>query len=307
MQTIAARLQTVLLVLGLGGLLVSPAGAQPVTNKAPEIAHDPVTRAVRGQPLYLKAKVTDDAGDVRVVNLYYTLSKDAAPFRAAMRPAGLDLYVGMIDASVLAGAAGVSYYLEAEDGEGATRETPWYAVRFSEGAAAPGGAAAVAPSSPEGSAAQQDTWPIGWIAGGVAVAAGGAALLIAANDSGGGGSSGGGGVATNAGTYAGTATTCLTMEGQSPSCESHSASIVIDSAGAVYSDSLRAGQSLSGTLQGGNFTLQASVGDAGAGTSGEIFYSGTLVGDRIVGSITGSVQGPSGSGVYSGSFTATRQ
>jgi hypothetical protein len=85
--------------------------------------------------------------------------------------------------------------------------------------------------------------------------------------------------------------------------------IVIDSQGRVLSEDLLAGQQLTDTLNGSEFTLVAAVSDPAQGITGEIFYNGTVVSNsKIVGSITGSQQGGiAGSGTYSGSFSAAKR
>ena len=108
-------------------LILLACGAAGARAASPSISHEPVKQALAGQPLTLKAKVTSTVG-VQAVTLYYTLSKDAAPFKVAMRPAGLDYYLGTIDGAVLTGLPSLSYYIEAEDTAGAVRETPWQVI-----------------------------------------------------------------------------------------------------------------------------------------------------------------------------------
>jgi hypothetical protein len=65
---------------------------------------------------------------------------------------------------------------------------------------------------------------------------------------------------------------------------------------------------LTDTLDGASFTLAAEVGGGTNGVTGEIFYNGTVVGNRIVGTISGSQSGgAAGAGSYSGSFSAAKQ
>ncbi len=284
------------------------AGTSGVDAAAPVITHEPVKQAIKGQPLTLKAKVTSAVG-VQAVTLYYTLSKDAAPFKIPMKPAGLDYYLGTIESAVLGGVSTLSYYIEAEDTAGAVRETPWQVLALRElkpGEAIPGGGAALAP--PRG---RQDDGGIslGLIAGGAAAVVGGA-YLIAENDS---GSDDDDPAPPSgdpaAGVYAGTANTCLTIGGLGTTCETHTITIAIDTAGRVLTSDLREGQTLNGQMSGSTFILTAPV-DETDGTNqitGAIYYSGTVSGGQIAGSITGSQQGnPAGPGIYSGSFNATR-
>lgn len=145
---------------------------------------------------------------------------------------------------------------------------------------------------------------MGLIAGG-AVALGAGAYFLADSDDDGGG---GGGSDTNApptdasGTYAGSSTLCSTPEGATSDCDTAPATIIIESSGRVFSDTLLSGTSLNGNLSGNNFTLSAPTADIATGLSGSIVYSGTVVENRIVGSISGSYTQDGLNGTYSGSF-----
>ncbi|HEY8240591.1 MAG TPA: hypothetical protein VIH35_04050, partial [Kiritimatiellia bacterium] len=167
-------------------LATGPAWAQETkANKAPQISHEPVTTAVRGQGITLKAKVTDDSGAVEAVTLYYTLSKDAAPFQVPMKSVGLDLFLGTIEAGVLSGINSISYYIDAQDSLGATTETPWRLIEMRDpkkGADAGTPVAKIGPTEEEGS-----SWP--YVVGAVVVVGGGALLLAGSGGGGGGGSS----------------------------------------------------------------------------------------------------------------------
>ena len=61
------------------------------------------------------AIVADDSGLVKLVTLFYSPSKDAAPFRSPMKSSGTSLYYGTIPAGVISGASNISYYIEALD------------------------------------------------------------------------------------------------------------------------------------------------------------------------------------------------
>jgi hypothetical protein len=285
-------------------MAAGPAFAQGAGNIAPQISHEPVTTAVRGQGVTLKAKVTDEQKKVAAVTLYYTLSKDAAPFQVPMKSVGLDLYLGTIEAGVLAGINSLSYYIEAQDDLGATVETPWRVISIRDSKSPSDPAAAIAPSGDEGSGIH---W--GYVAAGVVVA-GGVALLASGGGGGGGGGSDSGStnkttnVNSRAGSYNGSVTTCFTPVGGPPTCDTHGMTIIIDSSGRVFSETLNEDQQMTGQLSGDDFTLTA---DARASDGeGEIVYSGTVVGERIVGSIGGSATSTNGTGSYSGSFTASK-
>lgn len=283
-------------------------------NKPPTIQHDPVTYAIRGQSLTLKAKVSDAAPGVQDVTLYYALFRDAAPFRVPMRSTGLDFYVGTIDAALIKDVETIAYYIEAQDKDGAMAETSWYNVEFRKPDDAQIKGSDPLPTPVPGGTTKQEgvNWKtVGLIAGGAAVIAGGAALLAGG---GGGGSSdggtdnGGGNAITNqAGSYAGTVTTCLTISGQTPQCESHACTIVIDNKGVVFSESLIVGKQLTGNLSGNSFILSGPATADATVTEGTLNFNGTVLSDRIVGSITGNATTPGGPGSYSGTFSASKQ
>ena len=292
--------------VAVGLLAAGPARAATDTL---QISHEPVKMAIRGQPLTLKARVTSSVG-VQAVSLYYSLSKDAAPVKVAMKPVGLDFYLGTIEGPVLAGVPTISYYLEAENVGGAVKETPWHVIALRD--AKPG--ESNAPPPPGGTRlpppAKDDSGvSIGLIAGGAVAVVAGAVLLADQGDSGGGKSSGTPtDPASAAGTYQGSGTTCLTLTGLAPACEEHAITIVVDSKGTVFSDNLVAGQTLTDTLNGRDFTLVASVSSPTSAVTGQIYFNGTVLSDRIVGNITGSqTGGAQGPGTYSGSFSANKQ
>lgn len=293
------------------------------------IAHDAIPFAVRGQPLTLKAKVGGD-GEPEAVTLYYALFRDAAPFRVPMKSTGLGYYVGTIEASVVTGVDAFSYYIEAQDKNGAITETPWYEVPIRkaeskpEPAAAsaaalpmprPAGPAAPAPviAAPVERKARAENGDGSWktpalIAGGAAVVLGGAyAISEGGGSSGGGeedGDNGGGGEepVDPQGTYAGNVTTCLTSTGGVTSCDSGAMSIVIDVNKVVFSETIKPGQQLTDNLDNNAFTLVSVVDDAGVTRT--INFEGNLVGTKIIGSVSGSA---SDGGTYSGSFSANKQ
>lgn len=299
-----------LAVLGFTALTQSAFAA----NKPPVIQHDPVSYAIRGQSLTLKAKVTDADTGVQDVTLYYALFRDAAPFRVPMRSTGLDFYIGTIDASMIRDAERLSYYIEAQDKDGAIKETTWYDVEFRKAEEAPVTKAGepVPTPVPGGSREEGINWKtVGLVAGGVAVVAGGAALIAGGGGGGGsdGGDNGGGGntVTNQAGTYAGTVTTCLTTSGQTPQCESHNCTIIVDNKGTVFSETLINGKQLTGSLSGNSFLLSGPANVEGTVAEGTINFNGTVLSDRIVGSITGTATTSGGAGSYSGTFSASKQ
>ena len=287
-------------------LLLAGPGAQ-AANQPPQIQHAPVTAAVRGQAVTVRANLRDDGGAVRAVNLYCSPSRDAAPFKIPMQAVAPGVFSGTIPATMLAENNELFYYLEAIDEMEAAAETPWHTIKVralgQADPAPPGGAPGLAPA--QGGAAHSDT-ARSWkkpalLAGTAALLVGGAAVAL----SGGGGDGGSGGV-TNAvpGTYVGSATTCRAPPGGGTSCENSGFTLTVTAAGAVRSDDLRPGQSLQGTLSGGAFSFTAPV--DGADGQGEIVYTGEIRGEQVFGNLRGSASGAAGTTRYSGTFSASR-
>ena len=282
------------------------------------IEHTPITFSARGQPITMKVKIVGPEENVDSVTLYYALFKDAAPFRVPMRSSGLGLYVGTIEAGLLTGVDSVSYYIEAMDKNGALSETSWQTITFKDPSSKVPAPAPTAAPAPKLAPPAQDIKPtkerssaatVGIIAGGAAAVVAGA-LLLSDSGGGGGGSSSGGdtNLAQKAGTYNGSVTRCFTPSGDSSSCSNHAMNIVIDSHGGVFTETLHPGQSLHGQISGSSFTLAASADDQGPDTTGDVIYNGTVINNNhIVGSISGSATSSSGSGDYSGSFSANKQ
>lgn len=305
------RRQSLAGMLFLAGFLVcARSGAQDaLQNEPPVITHKPMVAAVRGQPVTVLANVTDDSGLVKSVTLFYSLSKDAAPFRVVMKPSAGSVYYGTIPQNMLTGDS-VSYYIEAMDHVDATSETPWYVVEIKDvvAKAKDKEPVVVAPTKlPKSS--NDDGGPrwlgVGIIAGGAAAVLGGA-LLVAADggsDSSGGGGGGGG---VEAGRYSGSVTECFTPDGGTASCASHGMSIDISASGLVSSDSLKEGMYMETALHGTEFTLVANVSGPGVEATGQVAYVGTVVDNRIVGSISGDGTSTAGAGSFSGTFSATK-
>ena len=281
-------------------------------NRRPIIAHDAITTAVRGQAVTVLARVTDDSEQVKSVTLFYSVSKDAAPFRAVMKSSGTAMYYGTIPVEVLESAKSVSYYIEAMDSDEATSETAWNTIDIRSPSARPvveekPVVTPVTPASPPRE--KSSLLGVGLIAGG-AVAVAGAAVLIANTDD----SSGGGGGDDDdedyAGMYQGSVTECLALSGQPQTCDTWSMSVTVDSSGRVQSSNLREDKLLAGQMTGNKFLLVADLAGGTNGVTGEIYYDGTVVDGELFGRITGSYAegGTNGvTGVYSGSFDGTRQ
>jgi len=288
--------------------------AQGQVNQRPVISHDPVRVAVKGQPVTVLARVTDDSGYVKSVTLFYSVSPDAAPFRSIMKSSGTSMYYGTIPAAVLDSSDKISYYIEAMDHVDATQETPWYTVNVRAPQQAPPAQRTqpvIQQSAPEPARDQGGmNWKtVGLIGAGAAAVVGGAVLIGSSGGGGGGDDSGGGsGSGTvQVGDYDGSVTKCFTVGSESPSCETHSMTIHISDNGVVSSSTLHSGTSLETTLRGDTFSLALEIDGSGTDGSGEVIYNGTVVGDRILGDISGTQDTTEGVKTYSGTFSANKR
>lgn len=274
-----------------------PLSAQ--VNRPPKIEHVAVTVALTGQPLMIRARITDESGEVRSATLYYAVSKDAAPFSVVMQPAGATVYIAAVPESVLSGIQELSYYIEAEDQAGVTSETAWYPVKVQK-------SSDKMVSDKTGASDTKSTrakWTTpALIIGGSAVVIGG---VLAAANSGGGGGSGTHPNADAAGIYTGSSTTCYQPPSGVSSCSSSGITIAVNTQGVVSSSSLHPGSLMEDQLSGSGFVLTASINDPAQ--KGEIQYLGTVADGRIAGTIQGSVTTPDGVGTYSGAFSASRK
>lgn len=299
----------------LAGLLASTlavtAFAQKMSpNQPPIIRHEPVTLAQDGQPLTVRAFVSDDSGQIRSVTLFYSTSRDAAPSRVAMENSGAGSFFGTIPPAMLVGGRTIAYYIEALDLSNAATETPWYAitVRSAGDTSTPAFNPNTATSSAALPPAERPFWRHpAVLAGGAALVVGGTVAAIALGGGGGGG--GGGGATTNAfaGLYTGSATRCFELAGAPPFCNTWPITITIDASGTVRSDNLHPGASLQAVINTDTFVLSAPVSDTNS--SGNIRYVGTAYSNgRISGYIEGAATTASGTnGAYSGAFNALRQ
>jgi hypothetical protein len=305
----------VLSCMVLAAVLMGGSVALGQNTKPPVISHDSVPAAVRGQPLSIIAKVSAGSAEVKAVNLYYTLSKDAAPFKVVMQNSGASVYYGSIPAHLLGSVKEISYYIEAIDKAENTSETDWFAVPVKDAKAAdqrayqppvapvaPAKPQQVTPSQPEKKGKMGTALTVGLIGAGAAAVVGGAIYL--ANSGGGGG--GDNPDTDKAGTYAGSETICFSLMGGTPDCTRRDIRVVIDTAGVVRSDTLQPGTALEGRLNGSSFVLVATINEPASNRTGEIFFSGNIVEGRILGSIDGQTTEPAGQGQYTGTFTATK-
>lgn len=289
--------------IALLGLAVS-CGFMALSNAAtpvalPRIEHAPVAVSVRGQDILFRARATPGTNPIRSVTLFYAVSRDAAPFKVAMQESGAGWYTGSVSGELTSGLSQLLYYLEARDAADAVAETPWHTITVKNPAAS--GNAGIRPSPPPSGETGSSWKKPALIAGGVLLA-GGAALALTSGGGGGGGGSDN--TYTNPGTYNGTVTLCIQPPGSSSSCTTRSMTLVIDQNGMVSSDTLHEGQHLESQLSGANFLMVASITETNG--SGQVQYLGTLVNNRIYGSIQGTLTSSTGTGTYSGNFSAAK-
>lgn len=286
------------------------------------IDHAPVTVALRGQSVMFRARAVSDAHPLKNVTLFYAVSHDAAPYKVSMYDSGGGWYTGSIPADLLSGLNQILYYIEVRDTSDATEETPWYTVAIRAPGTPPPSTAtpppatvstprATAPATKTPTAATapeegETSWTKPALIAGGALLVGGAAIAIANGGGGGGGGGGSSGTTTTnaAGTFSGTVTLCFQPPGGVSSCSSRAMTLVIDPNGVVSSDTLQEGKHLESALSGDNFLLIGSVSETNQ--TGEIQYLGTVVNNRIAGSIQGTATTPTGVGTYSGNFSAAK-
>lgn len=290
-------------LLGIcAGALLTSSQQVSARNAPPVIQHIPAAVALQGQSIVIRATVTDDVG-VKSVTLYYSTSKDVAPFKLDMQRAGQDIFVCTVPDNLLELASIVTYYIEAIDTTDQTSETRWYTVSIQP--------AAPKPKIEVRTGSDGDSfWKTTALIGGGVVLAGGAAAIVVAN-------SGGNSVAppssttnAHAGVYVGSVTTQLEFPEQSPQTRSHGTTITIDAGGIVRSYDLYMDQTLTSAMSGSDFTLTANVN--ATNLTGQIAFKGSVVNGTINGFVGGTVQDTSGTngthyGTYYGNFYATKQ
>ena len=288
-------------------VLLSPL-AILAAGETPTIEHTPVTVAVRGQTLFVRARVTGGKRAIKSVTLHCAPSRDAAPFKIPLKDSGAGVYAGSIGPGLFAGIQELTYYIEATDDRDVSTETPWYTVKLKSLEQLEPSELAPQPQQavPQAESKQKPKWVVPALIGGSLLAIGGVAVL--ASSSGGGGSSDSGNTnstTTYAGTYVGSTTTCFAPSGGNSSCSSTPLTIVVGTDGTVSSSDIYDDTPLQTTLSGDSFVLVTQVNQTN--TSGEVQFVGTIIDTRIVGSIQGSATSSTGTGAYSGNFTAVRQ
>ncbi len=292
-----------LLLIATFGTGVAPSVAM-ADAAATTIRHEPVRMALPGQSIGIRAAIAGTPP--RSVSLFFTPSRDVAPFRLPMRASGEGVYAVTIPELNLAGLREVYYYIEARDANDGITETPWYTITIHTPADTADAAAApvkpVAASSDGG-----NRWVKPTLIGAGVLAAGGITYAIIDGNSGGGG---GGGdnepvPPSVSGTYSGTSTTCTQLPSGDTSCENRGFTLTISDTGDVSSNDLRQGETMRGKMSGNSFILVAPVNQDGY--TGEIQYLGTVVDQRVVGSIQGSASGDAGVVTFSGSFSGIKR
>ena len=317
------------LALAAAFLLAPPPSAPAI----PVIRHAPVATAEQGRPLGLRATVQDTSARIESVTLFYTTSKESTPFRAPMTSSGAELWFGTVPGHLVGPGPELFYYLQAENADGETRETPWQTVRVV--APASGSAAtipsasdvatrAAASSAPSRAAPaavastnappQNDNSKKYWVTAGIivggAVAVGGAIALAGGGGGGGGsgsGNSGGGGSGEVAdGTFGGSFTTSFTPTDttQTPSNESGPLSIYVTGSSVEIVGLWNT--SITGSLSGTMFNAAKNLPAHGTYPAAYVTVSGQINGDYATGSVNGTSTDTARPGDFAGSFTATR-
>lgn len=310
--------------------------AAPSARAIPVIQHAPVTNAEQGQPLGLRATVHDTAARVVSVTLFYTTSKGSTPFRAAMTASGAGLWFGTIPGHLVGPGKELFYYLQAENADGETRDTPWQTVQVlppeggsaaaipsasavadrARASAVPADAARTAPASaPAASAAPSKTdnskkyWVTAGIIAGGALAVGGAIALAGSSGGGGGSSHKGGGSSEKVedGTFGGNYNITFTPDDTAgvPAYDSGIASVYVKGS-SVEVVGLWGSEIFNGTLSGSMFSAAKNVAARGSFPASYISVSGTFSGTSCTLTVNGTSTDAATPGQFTGSFSGTR-
>jgi len=282
------------------------------------ILHAPVKVALNGQSISVRARVSGGAPPLRSVALLWAPSRDAAPYRISMQDTGTGIFAATIPETLFAGLDELYYYLEAVDADDAVAETAWYTVKIRS--LAPRRPAPASPAARQSRpargrpapAAVNEGEPRQWVKpaliGGGILAAGAATYALTQDSGGGSGSRNDENPPTSdaEGTYLGNVTLCFQPQGSNITCNASAITFAIDANGLVTTDDLGQGETLGAQLSGSSFVF--AVPDERAGFTGEIQYVGTVIDNRIVGTVQGSATDPeSNLATYSGTFTASRR
>lgn len=322
-------------------LLAATAPAIPV------IQHSPVPSAEQGHPFGLRAAVRDATARIESVTLFYAASRSATPFRAPMSSSGAGLWYGSVPGHLVGPGTQLFYYIQAENADGETTDTPWYTVAVVPSADSPAtipSAAAVAAKAQSasvppaaqaarrvqdqraGSAAAQaakdrsDNSKKYWIAAGViaggAVAVGGAIALSDSSSGGGSGSSSGSGTVTN-GNFGGNYSISFTpsSSGVSPPADSPAPLASTDSGlvnlyvkdSSVEIVGLWGSEVLQGALSGNMFSAAANVSARPPFPAAFLSVSGQFSGTSCSATVNGTSTDASQPGTFGGSVNASRR
>lgn len=263
----ATHFQSIFPALLTAALLPFAAQAVPV------IQHSPVPTAEQGHPFGLRAAVRDATARIESVTLFYAASRSATPFRAPMSSSGAGLWYGSVPGHLVGPGTELFYYIQAENADGETADTPWYTVRVvppgdspsadaipsasavaakAQSAAVPAAAAdarrtqaqraqtASAQAAKDRSDNSKKYWITAGVIAGGAVAVGGAIALSDSSSGGGSGSSSSGSGAVTNGNYGGNYTITFTPSSTAntaPPSSSSTSSTSSASAAASPSDS----------------------------------------------------------------------
>ena len=319
----------------LVALAVAAGVFSPVSARAlPVIQHSPVLTAEQGRPLGLRATVHDTAARIESATLFYTTSKGSTPFRSPMTSSGAGLWYGTIPGHLVGPGAELFYYIQAENADGETRDTPWQTVRIVQPAS--GGAAAIpsagavadraratavpanavrstpadvaaasaAPSKPDNS---KKYWVTAGIIAGGAVAVGGAIALSGSGGGGGNKSGGGGDGKVEEGTFNGQYALTFTPDDTTalPASESANASVYVKGS-SVEIVGLWGLEIFSGPLSGSMFSAAKNVAARNSFPDAYLSVSASFSGSSCTVTVNGTSTDPATPGSFSGSFSGTR-
>jgi hypothetical protein len=264
-------------------------------GRGPSIQHSPMKSVLVNNSVVVRARIVDAVRHVKSATLFVALSKDATPFKIPMQLADDQTYFGTIPSRVISKGASFTYYISAVNMLDAATETPWYVVEVLSGNEA---------SDPAQEPATSWGKPVLLGLGGAAVV-GGAALALGGGGGGGGGDDGGSMPTNYVGSYAGSVSSCVELSGQTPACTTRGVNFTVTLQGVIVTDTLHEGQHLESSVSGNDFKFVAPSSDPGV--TGDVYYQGAIMDNRILGTVSGSGKQADGQAVtFSGSFEAVK-
>lgn len=307
----------------LGGMVSGVRGA-------PTIVHDSIRAAVQGEPLGVRTTVRDASGRVTGVSLFYASSRGMTPFRTDMTTTGAGIWFGTIPGHLIGPGSNLFYYVHAENLEGESTDTDWFAVEVvepglsasdipsartvalqSQRAASPGGAAAAnhgGRDDAEVSSSRGKYWvPVAVIAGGAVAIGGGLALANSGGGGGGGGGSDSGGTVTN-GNYGGSYSVCFEPTGTNAvmTCDSGLVNLYVEN-GRIQVVGLWGSEVLETTLNGRSFTAVGTLAARGSFPAAHLIVSGDVGQDSCTARVDGYSTASEQPGSFSGQLSTTRR